>query len=257
MVQTLRQAGHACDGYISFDARNGSTARLAADPLINIVVVDALALDPLENGPPLAELRRCSPYRNALQFVAIGEPLHLDRVLRWQASEVAQVLPKPVDRQVLIRSIYWASRRQSALRSISGTAPLEAPSQRLARVCRELPFDLQILNLVRQLDEQRLAALEGVVEPDATWNMLAELLRARITGQRISGTSLCLASKGPVTSALRRVERLLNDGLIVCTLDPTDRRRKYVELTAEGAQRMKAAMNVISQVWIPNRPPRT
>lgn len=113
-----------------------------------------------------------------------------------------------------------------------------------------------MLQWLRDIDEQRMKALDGVAEPDATWNMLAELLRARITRRRISVTSLCLASRGPVTSALRRIERLLRDGLITYTLDPKDRRRKYVELTTDGANRMQSAVRGVAQRWAAIEPPR-
>ena len=114
-----------------------------------------------------------------------------------------------------------------------------------------------MLHWLRDVDEQRSKALGGIVKTDATWNMLAELLRARITRRRISVTSLCLASRGPVTSALRRLDQLLADGLVTYTLDPQDRRRKYIELTAEGANRMQSAVRGVAQRWAVGEPPRS
>jgi len=121
---------------------------------------------------------------------------------------------------------------------------------------RELSLDLQVLHLLRDIDEQRSKALGDIVKTDATWNMLAELLRSRITRRRISVTSLCLASRGPVTSALRRLDQLLADGLVTYTLDPQDRRRKYIELTAEGANRMQSAVRGVAQRWAVGDPSR-
>lgn len=86
--------------------------------------------------------------------------------------------------------------------------------------------------------------------------MPAQLLRARITKRRVSVTSLCLASRAPVTSALRRIDRLLAEGLITHTLDPKDRRRKYVELTGDGASRMQTAVRGVAQRWSASEPPR-
>ena len=54
---------------------------------------------------------------------------------------------------------------------------------------RELSLDLQVLHLLRNIDEQRSKTLGDIVKTDATWNMLAELLRSRITRRRISVTS--------------------------------------------------------------------
>lgn len=255
--RTLAQAGYQPETYPELDPRNGSYERLGADPPVQVAVLDARAIDPLQNGPPLAELRRRSPRRTALQFVVIGEPERLERVLLTQMSEVTDILPKPFDRHTLLYSMQEATRRHAALLSRTGAAVLGFPARRAVPGRRELPADLQVLQWLRDIDDQRLKALGGIVETDATWNMLAELLRARITRRRISVTSLCLASRGPVTSALRRVERLLADGLITYALDPKDRRRKFVELTSEGANRMQAAVRGIAQRWTATEPPRS
>jgi DNA-binding MarR family transcriptional regulator len=69
--------------------------------------------------------------------------------------------------------------------------------------------------------------------------MLAELMRARLAGERLSVTSLALSSQSPATTALRRIEDLIQCGLAARTPDPADRRRSYVELTTEGAKRMQ------------------
>jgi DNA-binding response OmpR family regulator len=249
LARTLTHAGYRPAAFSDLDPRNGSLDRLGADPPVQVAVLDARALDPLEDGPALAELRRRSPRRAALQFVVIGDPERLDRVVPRQITDVTDILTKPLERHTLLYSVQEATRRHAALLSRSGTALAALPNRRAATAKRELPADLQVLQWLRDLDEQRSKALDGIVKTDATWNMLAELLRARITKRRISVTSLCLASRGPVTSALRRVEQLLQDGLITYALDPKDRRRKYVELTSEGASRMQGAVRGVAQRW--------
>jgi DNA-binding response OmpR family regulator len=258
LARTLQHAGYDPDTFPDLDERSGSVDRLGADPPVQVALLDARALDPLEDGPSLAELRRRSPRRVALQFVVIGEPERLDRVLPRQITEVTDILPKPIDRNTLLFSMQEAVRRHAALlsRGAGLGAPPVLPSRRGFGPRRELPADLQVLQWLRDIDDQRLKALDGVVEVDATWNMLSELLRARITRRRITVTSLCLASRGPVTSALRRVERLLREGLITYTLDPRDRRRKYVELTNDGVNRMQTAVRGVAQRWAASDPPR-
>jgi DNA-binding response OmpR family regulator len=249
LARTLTHAGYRPAAFSDLDPRNGSLDRLGADPPVQVAVLDARALDPLEDGPALAELRRRSPRRAALQFVVIGDPERLDRVVPRQITDVTDILTKPLERHTLLYSVQEATRRHAALLSRSGVTLSALPNRRSATTKRELPADLQVLQWLRDLDEQRSKALDGIVKTDATWNMLAELLRARITKRRISVTSLCLASRGPVTSALRRVEQLLQDGLITYALDPKDRRRKYVELTSEGASRMQSAVRGVAQRW--------
>jgi DNA-binding response OmpR family regulator len=256
VARALGQAGYLPCAFPDLDPRNGALERLGGDPPVQVALLDACTLDPLEDGPTLTELRRRSPRRTALQFVLIGEADRLDRVVPRQSAEITDILTKPLERHSLICSIKEATRRHSSALSRSGSPPpAPAPSFRSA-ARRELPLDLQVLQWLRDIDEQRSKALGDIVKTDATWNMLAELLRARITRRRISVTSLCLASRGPVTSALRRLDQLLADGLVIYTLDPQDRRRKYIELTAEGANRMQAAVRGVAQRWAVGDPPR-
>jgi DNA-binding response OmpR family regulator len=252
--RALAHAGYLPCAFPDLDPRNGALERLGGDPPVQVAVLDACTLDPLEDGPALTELRRRSPRRTALQFVLIGEADRLERVVPRQSAEVTDILTKPLERHSLIYSIKEATRRHSAALSRSGS-PVPAPYKGGA-ARRELPLDLQVLHWLRDIDEQRSKPLGGLVKTDATWNMLAELLRTRITRRRISVTSLCLASRGPVTSALRRLDQLLADGLVTYTSDPQDRRRKYIELTAEGANRMQAAVRGVAQRWTVGDPPR-
>jgi hypothetical protein len=180
--------------------------------------------------------------RSALQFVLIGHSEGLDRALRRHPTEIADVLPKPVERTTLLYAVREAQRRHAAQLGRNGAASVAESHRRNTQARPEMPADLRVLHWLREIDDQRARALDGIAEPDATWNMLAELLRARLTRRRVSVTSLCLASRSPVTSALRRIERLLAAGLITYTLDPKDRRRKYIDLTADGLARVQAAV---------------
>ena len=258
VARALVQAGYLPCAFPDLDPRNGALDRLGVDPPVQVAVLDACTLDPLEDGPTLAELRRRSPRRTSLQFVLIGEADRLDRVVPRQSAEITDILTKPLERHSLLLSIKEATRRHSAALSRSGSpAPAPAYIYKSGATRRELPLDLQVLHWLRDIDEQRSKALGGIVKTDASWNMLAELLRARITRRRISVTSLCLASRGPVTSALRRLDQLLADGLVTYTLDPQDRRRKYIELTVEGANRMQSAVRGVAQRWAVGEPPRS
>lgn len=255
MRRTLLQADCEPHDYIDLEEASGAAARLSADPPIEIALFDARALDPLSGAPDLAELRRRTPRRAALQFLLVGGGPDLERVLPRQAAEVTDILTKPLERHTLLYALQEARRRHAAALSRGMTGVADA-RRRMTVTRREPSAELQVLQWLREVDEQRLRGLERVLEPDANWNMLAELLRARITKRRISVTSLCLASRAPVTTALRRVERLLGEGLITYALDPKDRRRKYVELTAEGANRVQAAVRSLAQRF-PGDPSQT
>jgi len=107
--------------------------------------------------------------------------------------------------------------------------------------------ELRILQLLADIDEARATAFPTIVEHDPAWNMLAELLRARLLDRRVSVTSLCLSSRTPVTTALRRVERLIELQFVQYALDPKDRRRKYIELAPEGYRNVMLAISTAAR----------
>ena len=73
---------------------------------------------------------------------------------------------------------------------------------------------------------------------DPAWDMLLDLALARLTGKRVSVSSLCLAAGVPATTALRRLDDLCAANMTTRLPDVADGRRKFVELTDDGARRM-------------------
>jgi len=74
---------------------------------------------------------------------------------------------------------------------------------------------------------------------DPAWDMLLDLTHARLSRKRVSVSSLCIASRVPATTALRRISDLVSQGLALRVRDEADGRRVFVELTDEGFQRMR------------------
>lgn len=234
----------------------GASTQLRSHPEIGVVVIDPQTV-PGRDG--LAELREAG-LGDDVQVILVAEPVVLGRYAQSARGEVADFLPKPVARRTLLRAVIEAQKRHVSQRDsrIKDTDQVhESQIERLIERAtltsarrppiRELSSELKLLQLVEDIDECRMGALTGILEPDASWSMLSELLRARLSRRRVSVTSLCLASKSPVTTALRRIERLLEAGLVSCTQDPKDRRRKYIELTDDGTARLVAALRAVSE----------
>jgi len=233
----------------------GAAMQLRSNPGINVVVIDPQAVPGRDS---LADLREAG-LRDDAEVILVAEPITLARYAQSALAEIADFLPNPVARRTLLRAVLEAQKRH-VFRSDSPSSELKAPGsepidrlvQRLAappakRLSTKDPSgELKLLRWVEDLDECRASALPGIVETDASWSMLSELLRAHVSRRRVSVTSLCLASKSPVTTALRRIERLLESGLVSCTQDPKDRRRKYIELTPEGVSRLVATLKTVS-----------
>lgn len=103
--------------------------------------------------------------------------------------------------------------------------------------------------LVRQLiarREARAKFLPGVCFADPAWDMLLDLTAARAEHERVSVTSLCIASGVPATTALRWIGQLEKSGLVERVADDIDRRRAFVVLTDKAADAMAAYFAAIA-----------
>lgn len=119
----------------------------------------------------------------------------------------------------------------------SSPTTLPIASEHLPALVR---LEIELLRLRRKLigDEQG----------DPVWAMVLELCAARLEERELSVTSLCLASGLPVTTALRRLDELENDGRIRRNPDRTDRRRVFVALDGDYHARVLAQIITMHQL---------
>ena len=80
---------------------------------------------------------------------------------------------------------------------------------------------------------------------DAQWDMLVDLYLNRDQDPR-STTSVCEASRLPLTTALRWIGKLYQAGLLTRDRDPSDARRWNLRLTAAGEARVMAWLQILS-----------
>jgi hypothetical protein len=83
---------------------------------------------------------------------------------------------------------------------------------------------------------------------DPAWDMLLDLMAARIEQQRVAVSSLCIAAAVPPTTALRWIKTLSDRGLFVRRADPQDGRRVYIELSDGAAAGMEAYLRAVERV---------
>lgn len=74
---------------------------------------------------------------------------------------------------------------------------------------------------------------------EPAWDMLLELYAASLAQQRISVSGLARASGTAVTTALRWIAMLEQEGLLSRRNDPLDGRRVFLELTEAGREAMR------------------
>ena len=73
---------------------------------------------------------------------------------------------------------------------------------------------------------------------DPSWDILLTLALAELEQQRLSVGELCKAANAPLTTALRHIKVLIDEGLAVRIDDPLDRRRKFLSLSATAVNQM-------------------
>ncbi|MBO9601095.1 MAG: response regulator [Novosphingobium sp.] len=69
---------------------------------------------------------------------------------------------------------------------------------------------------------------QGELFGDPAWEMLLDLLLAKIEDRQVSVSSACIASGAPMSTALRLVRRLVSEGVLFRVPDEHDRRRNFL-----------------------------
>jgi DNA-binding MarR family transcriptional regulator len=83
---------------------------------------------------------------------------------------------------------------------------------------------------------------------DPAWDMLLDLMAARLEGNRVAVSSLCIAAAVPPTTALRWIKMLCDQGLFVRVADPEDGRRVFIELSDGAAAALQSYFKAVQRV---------
>lgn len=83
---------------------------------------------------------------------------------------------------------------------------------------------------------------------DPAWDMLLDLLAARLAGERVAVSSLCIAAAVPPTTALRWIKTLCEHGMFVRSADPQDGRRVFIALADEAAAGLEAYLKAAQRL---------
>jgi DNA-binding MarR family transcriptional regulator len=88
----------------------------------------------------------------------------------------------------------------------------------------------------------------GGLFADPAWDMLLDLMAARLEKQRVAVSSLCIAAAVPPTTALRWIKSLSEQGLFVRVADAEDGRRVFIELSDWAAAALEAYLRAALRV---------
>jgi hypothetical protein len=73
---------------------------------------------------------------------------------------------------------------------------------------------------------------------DPAWDILLDLLAARLEGKQVSVSSLCIAAAVPPTTALRWLTGMTENGILERRHDPSDARRVFIALSDDTAAKL-------------------
>jgi hypothetical protein len=144
---------------------------------------------------------------------------------------------------------------QEAARLASMLASLSAEDAGAARgpampgeAQREDQVDAGFVRSIIRARRLRDQYFRGELFADPAWDMLLDLYAARLEGDRVAVSSLCIAAAVPATTALRWIKALTDRGLLHRSADPQDGRRVYIELSADTAKAMGAYLAMAQRV---------
>ena len=263
MSRVLGSSGIACT---TAESAAEAMEHLRREPAYDVVVSDIYM--PTTDGIEfLGTVRREFEDRPWLQLLLVTGQASLETAVAAMRLEASDYLIKPIDPKSLRAAVQHGLARAESIRNMRGMTQDSPAARELLQIAdtakalaadmrRTIELDaarprneaaaaatgdssLRTLKLLQKLQEARNSIFGEAVMPEPAWEMLAELMRAKLAGQHLSVTSLALSSKSPMTTALRRIEDLIQGGLAARVPDPADRRRTYVELTPEGMARMQ------------------
>lgn len=130
------------------------------------------------------------------------------------------------------------------LRALAETCENFAAESRVSRpVLAAVIAESQISNRVRTYlsgRRKRDEILGGGWFEDPAWDILLDLLASQHEGRSVGISSACIAAAVPPTTALRWITSLEDARAVVRVRDVRDRRRSFLVLAPEVAERLEA-----------------
>ena len=80
---------------------------------------------------------------------------------------------------------------------------------------------------------------------DPAWDMLLDLMAARLERVQVAVSSLCIAAHVPPTTALRWIKLMTDNGLFERVADPGDGRRIFIRLSDASAAQMARLLQAV------------
>jgi predicted transcriptional regulator len=151
------------------------------------------------------------------------------------------------DDQVVLR-LKAMSEEAAYLASALATPPLDSGSADDELRVKRSKSPEEVLKLLIEMRRVRFRQFDPDLAADPGWDMMLDLMSARMAGREVPISNACVAAGVPATTALRLVNGLVAAGLVRRIPDPKDGRRVLVDLTEEGRVRMDVFLRSVGRV---------
>lgn len=207
----------------------------------SVVIAPPTLLDAVAARTPHPRIQHlCAPLPSdrvaALALAALAPPARLHDIRRRQGPVRLQQLSEEIGRIAsLLASLSEAEAIEPAPRHAG-----EGEGDHLVG-----PAEIRAVLRARRMRDRYF---NGDFFADPAWDMMLDLLAARLEGQRVAVSSLCIAAAVPPTTALRWIKLLSEHGLFVRSADPQDGRRVYIALSDEAAASLGAYLRAVQRL---------
>lgn len=99
---------------------------------------------------------------------------------------------------------------------------------------------VQLARRISHWRRKRDAMFEPVIFADPEWDVLLDLFAESGFGRKVSMSSLCIAASVPTTTAVRSINAMIEQGMLLRSRDANDARRVLIELTEDTRNRMRS-----------------
>jgi Winged helix DNA-binding domain len=216
-------------------ARSGRFGSIVATPmaLVDRVAARVGSADVGQLCEPSSDDRAA-----ALRLATAPRPLRLNDVNKAEATVRLQQLSEEVGRIANVLAALSEDEAAATAMAVAGAAP-NGEGEKL-----DAAFIRSIIRARRLRDH----FFKGEMFADPAWDMLLDLMAARVERQRVAVSSLCIAAAVPPTTALRWIKTLCDQGLFVRVADPEDGRRVFIELADQTAAALESYLKAAHRI---------
>ena len=232
---------------------------LVRDPSIEIVV--ACTHMPMGDCFVLIEEARTRiGASRPLAVIVTTDRITTDLAVRGLHLEAVDLLSKPFGFEAWSLALRRAHRYLGVRRPSAEDATISSFGQQLGRLMSMLETTTPQRESTGQASDPEIAAtLRAIIGArslrnrffpnqifaDPAWDILLDLTRAKLEGQQVSVSSVCIAASVPMSTALRWVKQMTDSNLLRRWTDPKDRRRDLIALTEPTADRMREYLAMV------------